>query len=269
MALRRYKARRPVKVQKRKYAKKRVKKSSKTSIVKLIKSVMVKSAEHKMQTFNALVQFGNVNQSAVMNVQTIMPNPVTLPISQGVGPADRIGNKIRTFKATLRYVIFPLPYNAVSNPAPCPQDVIIYIGHLKKGVQSPTSIDFGNLYQQGNTVNLTFGNLEDLINPINKDYFVISKIFRHKVGYALASGTGLQAANQYYPNNDYKLNVIKSHDITNCLSRSYEFNDTNQTPTNSATYMWMQAISSDGLTNPASRIPVAMSYTVDYTYTDL
>lgn len=255
----------------RKYSKKTTKKTTKVSpkLTQAIKSVMMKTAEHKSQCYNALIQFGNVIQSTVMNVQNISPNSVTLPLVGGYGSADRIGNKIKTVKALLRYVIFPLPYNAGSNPAPCPQDVIIYIGHLKKGIQSPTSTDFLNLYNDGNTVNIPFGNLEDLINPINKDYFVVSKIIRHKVGYALASGTGLQAANQYYPNNDYKLNVIRTVDVTKCLAASYDFNDANNTPQNSQTYMWMQAISSDGLTAPATRIPTAISYTIDYQYVDL
>lgn len=250
----------------RKYAKKS---KAKTSLVRLIRKVIHKTSETKLSSQEMVVGFGNSLQSTVLNVRTLSPSSAYMPIQQGPSQDERIGNKIQTKKVMLRYVLHSLPYNAATNTANCPQDVVMWIGRLKRSIFSPTSTDFSNFFQYGSASVPPLGDLSDLNAVINKDYFTIDKKIIHKIGYADYSGTSVNVAAHSYTNNDYKFNVVRSLDITNCFAKNYTFNDVDNDPQNSRTYIWFEAIRADGLTGLGTNIPIMFRATLDYTYTDV
>lgn len=55
-------------------------KKSKTSMVKLIHSVINKTAESKCISQEMVIGFGNNQQSSVMNVRTLTPSSAFMPI---------------------------------------------------------------------------------------------------------------------------------------------------------------------------------------------
>lgn len=192
-----------------------------------------------------------------------------MPITQSTGQDGRIGNQIKVKKATMRYVLLPTAYNAVSNPTPTPLEVIIWIGRVKRYISAPTATDFNNFYQFGNTSFAPAGSLFDITYPVNKDYWTVSKRIVHKIGFASATGSGPNAAQEFYANNDYSYNVVRSIDITKCLASSYVFNDGSNDPSNSQTYMWMEAISATGAVLNATTLCATINYTIDFEYSDL
>ena len=101
--------------------------ATKKSMVKLIKSVVLKQAETKTTQQSIGQTFGTVLQSSILNVKPIGPSSAYMPITQSTGQDGRIGNQIKVKKATMRYVLLPSAYNAVSNPTPTPLEVIIWI----------------------------------------------------------------------------------------------------------------------------------------------
>lgn len=265
MALRRYKSRRPAKGQKRKYARK----AGKKSMVALIKKVIQKQAEVKLASQEMVIGFGNNQQSPTMNVRTLSPSSAYMPIIQGTSQDERIGNRIKTRNVKLRYVLHSLPYNATTNTAPCPMHVIMWIGRLKRSVDSPTSANFSNFFQFGSASVAPIGDLTDINGVINKDYFTVDKKIVHKIGYADYSGSGINVATQSYTNNDFKYNVVRTLDLTSCFAKNYVFNDNDNDPQNSRTYIWFEAIRADGLTGVSTNIPCMFRGTIDFNYTDL
>lgn len=249
--------------------KRKVVRKPRKSMVKMIKSVIKNTVETKLNSQEMVIAFGNNQQSPTMNVRTLSPSSAYMPIIQGVSQDERVGNKIQTKKVLLRYVLHCLPYNATTNTAPCPQNVIMWIGRLKRSVESPTSANFSNFLQFGSFSVAPVGDLSDLNSIVNKDYFTVEKKIIHKIGYADYSGTGINVATQSYTNNDYAYNVVRTIDITKCFAKNYTFNDADNDPQNSRTYIWFEAIRADGLTGIATNIPVMFRGTLDYHYTDV
>jgi len=205
------------------------------------------------------------NQGNLMNVNSMIPYSV---VSQGTGQCNRIGNAIRTRKCLFNFTLSPFPYNGALNLSPIPQDVVIMFGVVKnsKAIQ-PVVTDFQKLFQENNTAIQPSGNLLDCTRMINTDYWTVRKILRYKVGFANYSGTGSQAAPQFYSNNDYKLNVQRSVDLTDICPKLVRFNDTTQQPTNDGLYMWLFAVPADGSTGNQAA-PIALNYTLHYHFED-
>lgn len=245
------------------------KKTSPKKMVSLIKSVIKKTAEVKIVSAEMVIGIGSYLYSSVLSVRTLSPSAAYMPIVQGPSQDERIGNRIQTKRAILRYVIHPLPYNASTNTAPCPMDVIMWIGRLKKAVSSPTATDFNNFLQFGSASTPPSGDLADINSVINRDYFTVDKKIIHKLGFAEYAGTGVNVGAQSYSNNDYKYNVVRSVDITRCFSKNYTFNDADNDPQNSRTYIWFEAVRADGIVGLGTNIPIMFRATLDYTYTDL
>lgn len=252
------------------YAKKgKARKPRNKGLVKLIKKVIHKTAETKLASSEMVIGFGNNQQSPTMNVRTLSPSSAYMPIIQGPSQDERIGNRIQTKSVILRYILHALPYNATTNTAPCPIDVVMWIGRLKRSIDSPTSANFSNFLQYGSASVAPVGDLSDINGVINKDYFTVDKKIVHKIGFADYGGTGVNVGAQSYANNDYKYNVVRKVNLTKCFAKTYVFNDADNDPQNSRTYIWFEAIRADGLTGISTNIPCMFRGTLDYTYTDV
>lgn len=257
------------KTKSKKYAKGNYNYPRKKTMVKLIKSVVQRAAEVKSNTMDMTLGIGNIVNSSVMYVRTLSPSAAYMPIIGGSSSDERIGNRIRTKKVTLRYVINSLPYNSVSNLAPCPMNIIIWIGRMKRSIFSPTATDFQNLFQFGSASVPPLGDLSDLNANINTDYFTISKRIVHKLGFSDYGGTGVNVGAQSYTNNDYPYNVIRKLDLTKCFATEYLFNDADNDPQNSRTYIWMEAVRADGIVGTSAAVPCLFRGTIEYQYTDV
>lgn len=238
----------------------------KTTIKKEIKNYVSKKVEHKVEQFTSQ---NNIISSYAYNTSLFVVS--CIPYNQivlGTGAGDRIGNQIRPSRVYFNYVLHPIPYSAVGNPAPVPQDVIIFFGKVKNSrAQQPNSADFAKLWQAGDSSRAPFSTTLDMIQDINKDWFTVSKIMRHKVSCATINGTGGSAANQYYHNNDYKYNVIRRLDITKYVPKVIKFNDTTNQNTNDGLWMWAMCVNADGTTN-STYTPMYMDVTLNFYYTD-
>ena len=190
-------------------------------------------------------------------------------ISQGTGQGDRIGNQIRTRKLLFKYVLTPNKYDATVNPGPIPQDVIIMFGKVKNSrPQQPISTDFAKLYQLGDSVVAPNSTLLDLVRDVNKDWFTVYKICKHKIGYQAVNYSGASLPNEGFANNDYKFNVIRTLDLTKYCPKNIKFNDTTSQPTNDGFWMWAMCVNADGTANVTNSVPALMTYVISYSYED-
>ena len=225
--------------------------------------------ENKTMTVNYAGLFGNSTANPSLYSYPITPYTGYLTIPQGVGQNQRIGNEIKIRKVFLRYVLRPQGYNVDNNPFPAPCQIDMYLGRTRicPGDQ-PIAADFNNLFQSGSASLAPVGSLNDLVSNPNTDYFTIKKRWSHKLGYANYQGTGAINANQYFANNDFKLNVVKKLDITKLCPKTLKFNDTLNTVQGPGLFFWYQAVNAGGGVNGSTVLPAHITFWIDIQYED-
>jgi len=219
--------------------------------------------------FNYVANSGERLATPAVNpgLLTVSMIPYT-QITQGVGQGQRIGNTIRTKRVEFNFSIFPAPYNQSTNSQPVPQEVIMMFGKVKNSrAQQPIASDYAHIWQTGNTSTGPYSTLLDLLGSVNKDYFTVYKVCRFKVGYASSQGSGNTVADQFFANNDFKLNITKRMNITSMVPKIVKFNDGTAQNTNDGLWMWAWCVNADG-SFTAQYQPAEMAYTLNYTFED-
>lgn len=240
-----------------------------TAVKTYVKRALGKEIENKSVQINGGLNFGNVLESTDMNAYPMCPLNGFWSIPQGVGAGSRIGNQIKTRRATLSYVLRPIGYDVTINPFPRCTEVQLMLGYVKNTpCFQPAGVDIQQLFQGGSSVVPPVGSLRDIIATINTDYWVIKKRWTHKVGFSIIDGTGSAPTNQYYSNNDFKLNTVKKIDITKFVPATYQFNDSGVSPTSRNLFLMFQAVSATGEVMTATTLPCNIEFWVDYHYQD-
>jgi len=251
----------------------KAKKSKAASVPQNVKQYVDKKLdadiEDKCVQINAGGSFGNVLESPDFNAYPMAPLSSFWTISQGVGQGGRIGNRCRTKKVMLSYVLRPNSYDATFNVVPVPCVVQLLLGYVRNTPNTlPTSTDINNLFQNGGSVAAPIGQLRDVISIINKDYWVIKKRWAHKLGFGDYGGTGFQIAWQGYNNNDYQLNVLKMIDITRHLPATLAFNDNTFQNLTKNLFLMYYAVSANGAVLASTQLPIHIDFWIDYHYED-
>jgi len=247
--------------------KKRTAKGVTVATKRYVKREIHRNIENKTESGEHNLTITSHNQNTNMNVTSLIPYA---NISHGTFQGSKIGNEIRTRKLILRMVITMNPYELAYHTYCKPEIVQIFIGKVKNAKpQFPIAADFQKLFQQGDSSTPPLSNLLDLCLPINKDYFTIYKTMKLKIGYAQSSqpSGAAPSGNQYYSNNDYKLNHIITLDVTKYCPKLLKFNDGTLQPTNDGLFMWAQCVPGDGTAGDQAR-PVNMKLVTEYVYED-
>lgn len=238
------------------------------AVKKYVKTSLARNIENKSAQIQYSASLQGYAGSAIMNQFPCTPYTGYMTITQGVAQNNRIGNEIRIKKLMYNYVLRPLAQDAVNNPNPQPIEVQIIFAHtLDQPALIPAVGDYQSLFQLNGTSAPPQGTLEDLCTPFNKDYWKILKVVRHKIGYSSAQGTGNQATAQYFANNDFKLNVVRSVNLTKYAPKIVKFNDANNTPTTKGVFVFFNVIpagQSPALASGIQPIRVHSYVTMDY-----
>jgi len=239
------------------------------AVKKYVKRTVAANTENKCVQINAGAGFGNVLESPDLNAHPMLPITGIWTIPQGIGQGGRIGNEIKIKKVMLNYIIYPRGYDVISNVAPQPCEIDLYLGYVR-GTPNvlPTSTDVSILYQNGSSFAAPQGGLRDLVSIVNKDYWVIKKRWTHKVGFSSNNGTGNLAGFQSFNNNDFKLNVMRKLDITKFVPKTVRFNDSQNTSLSKNLFFMYQAVSSSGSVAGATQIPMNIEYWIDFQFED-
>jgi len=227
--------------------------------------------ENKQVQAQVGLTFGNIANSATLSVYPLTPFPSILEIAQNVQQNGRTGNEVRVRKATLKYVIYPTKFNAETNTGLVPLEIQLFLGYVKNSSGLvPNSVDFDNLYQYNNTVNPILGNLFDLNQKINDDYWTVKKYWRHKMGYSTVVDSDAVAPTNYanYANNDFKLNIVKTMDITKHYPKVLKFNDVSNTLQGPGLFFFFQAVAANGTTLAGNQNPATILWQLDLAYED-
>lgn len=257
----------PMKTKRKSTYKKKAPRTVSTAVKAYVNRIVHTNMENKTIEFKDGLEFGSYNYQADLSVRPIYPTPACLVINQGVGQGDRIGNTITTRKLILKYCLYPIAWRNDNNPFPTPVEVMVWIGYLRANRQTtPTTTDYANFFQFGNGTQPPNANLWDCMSPVNKDLFHICKVFRHKLGYANYGGNNADKEEQFFANNDFKLNCFKTVDCTKYLNKVLKFNDVS-TQSDTGLYMWCTAVASNN-DQPPNQFTAGMNYQLRYEYED-
>jgi len=261
-----YKRRAP----KRKYAKRGV---SKKTVKAVVQRVLAREAEVKtIQEYNYGVNLYSPNYPTfdTTNIYRLGPAATTMPIVQGVGQGNRIGNKVHTKKLVVAGSLVPNAYHATTNPIPQPMDVTVWIFYDKSApCINPAPAFNGDWYQNGNGTTTFGGDTLDMISPVNTDRYRVLTKRNFKLGFADFAGTGTQPANQSFANNDYKMTCNFKFDITKYYPKVVRWNDNfSATPTTRGLWMMVTPAWGAGTTIPNGVKPLGMQFMQNYMYQD-
>jgi len=251
----------------------RAPRAKKTTISTAVKNYVKRSihtaAENKSVQINGGYSFAGVASDPDLNAYPMCPLSAFWSIGQGVGAGSRIGNDIKVRKVMLNYVLRPLPYDAITNPFPQPQEVMLMLGYVKNTPSfAPIAGDINGLFQSGNTTTGPIGTLRDIVAVVNTDYWVIKKKWTHKLGYANYGGTGTLPAQQSFANNDFKLNHVRRMDITKFIPKTVNFNDTNVTVNTRSLFFMQEAVPCNGSAFAAGQLTANIEFWIDFHYED-
>lgn len=240
-------------------------------VQKVVKAEIARNIENKTVSFFSEGSniYPSVSPDFTASIIPLSPYDGFLEIGQGVGQGNRIGNRIKLKKLTFKGVIYPLPYNATTNPTPTPIQVVFYLFGLR---QLPANVpnDLTGFFQSGNTAANFNNELSDVWASVNKDKFTYYGRRVYKIGYAQYEGTGIQPAFQAFCNNDFKLNQSFS---INCLPHAIKnviYNDdTNANrPRSRGLFLLAQVVNADGSQMANNIIPARMNYELMCEYED-
>lgn len=262
------------KCKKKKY--KKGKKSGGKGLKRMIKKVLSRAIETKTVTERQLTPeyiVPVISANWVNNIFALGPYAGSLPINQGTGQGDRIGNVIQTVRGVWKGSIFPMPYDGTFNTTPQPSMVKLVIFREKANPNSmpnpgpaPGSAD---IFQSGSG-HLPFqNNLSDLWLPYNTDKYQILKTKIYKVGNSVSPGTGGAGStdNQNFSNNDFKMNVNFHINYTKFLQKKIRFQDNSAVPQKALYGMWT-VVSAAGGALSAARIPLGYQYMQEFRFKD-
>lgn len=264
---------------------------TKTSAIKKIaedvivnKLAETKRINHTINNFGLVGPLSNGLDSTIKVLNPASGTGSLQSIPQGTGQATRIGNKIQTKKCTLKGVIhINTFYDGTVNYNMCPLYVVLYVFRLK-GVNQETvanveSICNSSFFQNGSQSKGFTGFLMDIHSEVNTNVIHLLKKKIYKVGVSnVVSGFGVNNPNnqhQQYGDGTVSIGQLFSLDLTDCLYKTYQYNDTENTPQQSQTYfMWIpmridgsQIITSLGASS--GPIPCYVDFSWDYHYVDI
>jgi hypothetical protein len=241
-------------------------------IARICKKVISRTAETKLNSYRQAVSLMSPPSIIWQGDNTIALTPYTgtrsIQIGQGTAFNQRLGNKITTKSLILSFQIFPLIYNATTNPTPKPLNIYIWI-YKKKSEPTLLNDDTSDFFKwQAGTEGIA-GEMSDFTKVINKENYIVYKKLMFKVGTGDVSGTGAVPGAQYYTNNDYKYNVMRKINLTKYCPKLISFQDNSSAPMTPLLQMTMEVVTADGYPLPNTYIPAQLRYQLDYYYQDM
>jgi len=270
---------------KKRVYKKRAGKKPVDTFAKRVKAVLYKECETKsIQFFQDAIPISDYGTGAYLGSPNQMltlpltPDASLTPIALGNASDQRIGNKIRLSKVTLRGMVTPRTYQTTnttespSNNAPQPFIFKMWIGYQKDTAFNEVDASLPNFFQEGKTSAAPSSTLMDTFRKINTDKYVIVATRQFKIGpqaIVMTQNNPISADNQNYNNNDFKFCQKFYFDVTKYCVKVMKYNDTNNQPNSRGLYWWFEAIDPTGAKMVPGRFPGELNYEIDIQYKDL
>jgi len=192
-------------------------------------------------------------------------------IPQGVGQSQRIGNKLRITKATIKGTIVANQYNATTNPSPVPMVAKMVFFYAKTDPNTQPTPAFSNdFYDFNNTVNGFRNDLVDQWAAINKEKYRVLGTRTFKLGFSTLERTAAGVSGTTnYANNDFKYNASFNVDYTKWIPKTQVFRDNNIDSSTRQLYLMWIISSATGGNIADGTVPAGCQYSMDMQYEDV
>lgn len=242
----------------------------KPMVTKSVKTYVKKALDKRIENKEVVIQnqaFG-IYQNGASTITGPLVQSVSPVIVQGVGENGRIGNTVKIKNVFLRGYLTPSPTTIdTRTPNIIGQwNVRIFIGRLKNAISGPTTADFNTLMRTGAaTQAFDSANGLSLCRTVNTEVFTVYYDKIHKIGFQ--NGNNLSVATGLH-NNDFKLNKQIRINCTRMMKKTLIFQEGNNSPQNTALFMWAGICDSlcSGYTNSSPL--VNFIYDLEYSYED-
>lgn len=263
-------------VGKKKVTKAKRSKKTYTNVKRLVRREIARNIEDKtIQYYNT---GANIlpSSSAGFNATIIPISPFSsyLQINQGTNQQSRIGNRIKVKSLRFRGTIYPLPFDASTNPTPYPMHIKMWLFYDRQTPNTAPGAVGTTFLQEGSTSRGLFNDLVDLHAMVNTDRYKIFHTRAYKLGFAQnqwnATGGDIAATDifQYGTTNDFKYNAEFNIDCTKYVPKNIIYNDNDSQPTSRGLYCMITALNANGDPIPASVIPAQYQYMLSIKYED-
>lgn len=278
-------ARRPRRRSARTFVKKAVRKAKRSLFRKRVKRIIQQSAEVKHISVRGtktttVLRTGTI--SYAQNAWILTPlsgaNVATYGgYSIGIGSQDgqREGNRVALKKSMFNVSITVKPYGPL-NVIPVPQVCRLYFFRTKANQQTAPFVNeicgsTGNFFQDGTGNTAFIGSLADMNMHMNSDRYTYLGHKTIKLGYSMYEGmgsTGPGPNNQYFANNDFKLNYTRRINVTKFMPKTFTWDDTGNSIT-PFTWVLIQSVNADGTTAAIDTELLTVIYEQYNEYTDI
>lgn len=268
-------------------AKKVIKKENNRRLRKFVKKVIQNSAEVKTisrRGTKALTTLQSGCTQGDLNTNTFILTPVTsgsyeytnlggYSISQGNTDGARDGVQVQVKRGSFHIAMSLNSYSIGTNAVPCPMIVRFYFYRQKLNPNTYPVVNnlcgsSGNFFQDGTSQTAFIGSLADLNMKINNERYTYLGHLTYKLGNASYTGQGASGYEQYFANNEYKLNIVKKINITKWLPKKFNWDDTGNiiTPYLLCT---VQIVPAYGSAPMLAQYPCSVTYNTEIEFTDL
>lgn len=236
-------------------------------VSKAVKQYVSKAISKSSET-KILVQSGNTFGTVSTVINPINIRNLVPQIFQGNNVGQRVGNKITLRKVMLRgYITLHSNSTSPYPPSYASQfNVRLMLGHTKgTPILPPLSGDLSNLLRSGTGATDFSTDLMSLMRPVHRDYWVIKRDRKYKIGVASGTNLGVVAGEQ---NNDFSLVKYFNFNITNCYKKVICYDDAADQPQNCGLFMMLGCTDLVGSPLiPASPV-IQLSYETEFYYDD-
>lgn len=251
-----------------------LRKAKKQSIAKVVKSVLSRNLEVKCVTDpTTYVSVTNITSATTsLSGSYLVASPSNsawgYTITNGTSNAQRIGNRVRTKRCILDYVVQPHPYNATTNPVLYPFIIRFYLFKNKIAPTSdPTATQITTQFlENGATMVGLTGSVMDLNRKLCSDTFTYLSHWDHYIGFSANNQNGNNIF-QHSANNDFKMFAKGTKDLTKYMPKEVVFDDNGNVNTPPVFLLW-QIISTGPNTYPLTNYPAFLSTNINYYYND-
>lgn len=186
-------------------------------------------------------------------------------LSQGLGDGQRVGDEVNIKSGKMTLFVNLLPYNATTNPNPCPFWVRVWIvSYKKQQTNSIAATDILSSFFRVPTTSLSFqSNMLDMALEVNRESWTVHSERLIRVGSTAPSTTGPVSSGSYFDSSVASVNL----DFTLPLRGPLVFNDGGTTASNKNLWLLMQTVPMNG-TNNSSYFSAECHYNISFDYTD-
>lgn len=247
-------------MKKRSYKRKSSSRRNKTAKVafavkKYVNSTIHRNIENKRHITSA---FNNTITGPQFTLSLVPPLN-----QQGTGESQRIGNVITLRKASIRFLINQIPYNALTNPYGGPVHFRWML--ISQRRDNSQTLALTNFFEANNNSQVIGGNHLNQLLPVNDDLYKVHKTGKFRLGNT-AQSNNFPVGGSNFDNS--KLSIEKSIYFDRYLTKKMKFDDVaTSTPTN--TNLWLIILCSYANGSTTQDFVLGnISYCIDWEYED-